>query len=176
MIEHLYKINFVLLFLFMSSSGHPKAQQNSGLDSLQFLTGTWTGSGTGEPGQGVGEFSFNFDLQGKVLIRKSFAEYPAANEKPAYRHDDIMIIYKDSDSKTKAIYFDNEGHIINYTVSFSDDGSSLVFLSDYTVSSPRFRLTYTKINNGSLGIVFDIAPPGKPNSFAPYIDAAAKRK
>lgn len=93
MIKHLYKIIFVLLFLFLSSSVHLKGQQRTGLDSLQFLAG----SGTGEPGQGVGEFSFSFDLQDKVLVRKSFAEYPATKEKPAYRHDDMMIIYKDAD-------------------------------------------------------------------------------
>lgn len=79
-------------------------------------------------------------------------------------------------SQTKAVYFDNEGHVINYTVNFSADGSSLAFLSYYTVSSPGFRLTYTKVNNGSLGIKFDIAPSGKPDSFAPYIEAVANRK
>src|SRR5712692_4440664 len=62
---------------------------------LQFLVGQWTGEGGGEPGQGSGSFSFTPDLQGKILVRKNVAEYPPSKEKPAYRHDDLMVIYRD---------------------------------------------------------------------------------
>ena len=48
----------------------------------QFLVGNWTGEGGGQPGQGTGAFSFSPELQGKILVRKSFAEYPAANGSP----------------------------------------------------------------------------------------------
>lgn len=175
MMKHLFKIIFIL-FLLLGSSCSLHAQQSSGLDSLRFLEGIWAGSGTGEPGQGAGEFSFSFDLQGKVLVRKNFAEYPATSEHPAFRHDDIMIIYKEADKPIRAIYFDNEGHVINYTVNISDDRLSLIFLSDYISSSPRFRLTYTKINDASLNIKFEIAPAGKSDDFTVYIEAAVYKK
>ena len=42
--------------------------------ALDFLLGQWTGAGSGTPGSSTGSFSFNRDLQGKVLIRRSFAE------------------------------------------------------------------------------------------------------
>jgi hypothetical protein len=172
-----FKISSILMFLLVS--GFLFAQQttdSSGLESLRFLTGTWTGEGKGEPGEGEGEFSFSYDLQNKILVRKSFAVYPPSNDKPAYRHDDIMVIYKEPEESMRSIYFDNEGHVINYSLNFSEDFSSLIFLSDYTTLSPRFRLTYTKVSSESLNIKFEIAPPGKPDEFSVYLEAAAKKK
>jgi hypothetical protein len=166
-------------FFFFLISQPLLAQQTpgrSGLDSLQFLEGSWAGKGTGDPGQSTGEFSFSFELQGKVLIRKSYAVYPATSDRPAFRHDDMMIVYRESGKPIRAVYFDNEGHVINYSVNFSDDRLSLVFLSDLTNSSPRFRLTYTKVNAETMNIKFEIAPPGKPEDFAVYLEAAAYKK
>src|SRR5579863_10305408 len=82
---------------------------------LQFLVGHWTGEGNAaDQGAGTGAFSFAPDLRGKILLRKNFAEYPAANGKPAYRHDDLMIIYHDSAAHdAHAIFFDSEEHLIH---------------------------------------------------------------
>jgi len=43
-------------------------------------------------------------------------------------------------------------------------------------SSPRYRLTYVKTGSDTLTLRFEIAPPGKPDSFSTYIEAKAKRK
>lgn len=144
---------------------------------LQFLIGQWTGDGGGDPGNGSGAFSFTPDVQGKILIRKSFAQYPAANGKPAYRHDDLTLVYRDESSRQlRATYFDNEDHVIQYAVEASDKG--VVFTSDGPApgdkqSAPRFRLTYTSTGKDQLSLKFEIAPPGK--DFAPYITATAHR-
>jgi hypothetical protein len=165
------------LFLTADFSIPLRSQQPEiSLDSLQFLTGSWTGKGTGEPGKGIGEFSFSYDLQNKVLVRKSYAEYPATNDKPAYRHDDLMVIYEESGKPLRAVYFDNEGHVINYSVNFSDDRLSLIFVSDNSGQSPGFRLTYTKVNNDTMNIKFEIASPGKQDDFKVYIEALAYKK
>lgn len=138
----------------------------------QFLIGHWTGEGGGEPGRGTGSFSFTPDLQGKVLVRRSFAEYPPANGKPAFRHDDLTIVYRDETSRElRAVYFDNEGHVIQYSVKPS--GSGVVFLSDGSQSGPRFRLTYSSGGADRLKLKFEIAPPGK--DFTTYIEASARR-
>src|SRR5260370_6189124 len=80
---------------------------------LQFLVGNWTGEGGGEPGQGSGSFTFAPDLQGKILVRKNVAEYPPSNGKPAYRHDDLMVVYHDyAARRLRAIYFDSEDHAL----------------------------------------------------------------
>jgi len=140
---------------------------------LQFLVGHWMGEGrTADQGPGTGAFSFTPDLQGKILLRKNFAEYPKAKGKPAYRHDDLMIIYHDGASHDlRAIYFDSEEHIIHYAIQPS--GNSAVFLSEGSQDAPRFRLTYTSAGPDRLKLKFEIAPPGK--DFATYIEASAHR-
>ena len=150
-------------------------QQDAAWAPLQFLAGDWTGEGGGGPGQGSGEFSFQFDLQGKVLVRKNVARYPAAQDKPAVTHDDLMVVYLES-GKVRADYYDSEGHVIRYAVTPSTAGNTAQFLSDAQPSSPRYRLTYSSTGKDSLAIRFEIAPPGKPGAFATYIEAKARRK
>jgi hypothetical protein len=140
---------------------------------LQFLIGHWTGEGTtADQGSGAGAFSFIPDLQGKVLLRRNFAEYPKKDDKPAYRHDDLMIIYHDGAAhELRAIYFDNEEHMIHYAIKPS--ANTAVFLSEGPQDAPRFRLTYTSAGPDRLKLKFEIAPPGK--DFATYIEASAHR-
>jgi hypothetical protein len=139
----------------------------------QFLVGNWAGEGGGQPGQGTGAFSFSPELQGKILVRRSFAEYPAANGKPASRHDDLLIVYRDETNHgLRATYFDSEGHAIQYTVRPAD--GTVVFVSEGARSGPRFRMSYTSTGKNTLKFKFEIAAPGK--DFAPYIEAAAHRQ
>jgi hypothetical protein len=145
-------------------------------DDWPYYLGEWTGEGTGESGEGSGGFRFDFELQGQILIRRNFADYPASVERPAYRHDDLMIIYGESEGPSRAIYWDNEGHVIHYTAEFSRDKNVLTFLGDIQPSVPRFRFTYEKMGIDTLRIKFEIAPPGNPEEFAPYIEASAHRK
>lgn len=141
---------------------------------LQFLVGDWTGGGGGGPGQGSGDFSFTPDLQGKILVRRSFAEYPATKEKAAYRHDDLMILYRESPTADlRADFFDNEGHVIRYLVQPSNE-KQVVFVTPSGMAGPRFRLTYKSAGSDALAGKFEIAPPGK--EFAPYLEWTAHRK
>ena len=140
---------------------------------VQFLVGKWTGEGTGQPGSGSGSFSLLPDLQGKVLVRKSFAEYPAASGRPASRHDDLMVIYRQPESGLlRAMYYDSEGHIIAYTVKAVDGG--VAFVSENPPDQMRYRLTYLTAGKDRARIRFEIAPPGK--DFAQYLDAAVRRE
>jgi hypothetical protein len=138
--------------------------------------GEWVGEGSGKPGQGSGAFSFTTDLQGKVLIRKNYAEYPPTKDRPAFRHEDLMIVYRDdSGSQLHAIYFDSENHTISYGIK-TIDSNTVEFLSEVDPATPRYRLTYRKTSADTLSIKFEIAPPGKPDSFATYIEAVSRRK
>jgi len=57
-----------------------------------------------------GGFSFLPDQDGKILIRKNRADYPAGKDRPAFSHTDLMIVYKESgEAKLRAIYFDMGG-------------------------------------------------------------------
>jgi len=152
-------------------------ETTSGWARFEFLFGDWVGEGGGQPGQGIGEFSFHPGLQNRILVRKSYAAYPPTKDRPASRHEDLTVVYKDSDSAPlRAIYFDNEGHVINYSITISPNRKTIEFVSDVLPSNPRFRLTYVKTGSDTLTLRFEIAPPGKPDSFSTYIEAKAKRK
>jgi len=109
----------------------------------------------------VGSFTLLPDLQGKVLVRKSVAEYPPANGKPGFRHDDLMIVYRDGDTgDLRATYYDSEGHQITYAVKAVEGG--VAFVSDAPPSEIRYRLTY-------LG-------EGKERAKADFRDSAARER
>jgi hypothetical protein len=151
------------------------------LASLDFLVGDWTGGGGGTPGQAEGGTTFAPALQGRVLIRTNFAVTPATATTPSSRHDDLMVVHADDRGVVRADYYDNEGHVIRYTVT-SPQAGQVVFTSEATAEGPQFRLTY---ETGAAGVVkgtFAFAPPGKPGAFTPYLKwemtrrpAAAKR-
>ena len=153
--------------------GSPQATADA-WGSIRFLVGDWVGEGSGKPGQGRGSFSFRFDLEQKILVRRSHSEYPAAGEKPAIVHDDLMVCYPDpAGGRILAIYLDNEGHIIHY-VAESDGPGRLVLVSEPRASSPGFRLTYTRLEGDTVAINFEIAPPGG-TEFVPYLSGKAAR-
>ncbi|MBI1791899.1 MAG: hypothetical protein HYR60_30600 [Acidobacteria bacterium] len=144
-------------------------------DPLRFLIGDWAGAGTGQPGEGTGSFSFRLDLDRKILVRKNRASYPATPQRPAFSHEDLMVVYPEpAGDKLRAIYFDNEGHVIHYAVASSAD--SVEFLSDPAPAGPRFRLSYRRTGPGKLALKFEIAPPGKPEAFSSYIEATASKR
>ena len=165
----------VFLLACSSVASQARAQKKDlWADWAPFL-GSWEGAGSGDPGQGRGEFSYALELEEAVLVRHNFAEYPASKDKPAYRHDDLMVIYPGAnDKKTHADYWDNEGHVIHYEVEVS--AGKLVFMSDPAQAGARYRLTYIKTGEDDLKLRFEIAPAADRNSFKTYIEATARRK
>lgn len=146
------------------------------LDSLKFLLGNWVGEGTTGSAPGTGYCSFDMGLQSKVIVRKNHAEYPATSGHSAIMHDDLMVIYPDAARhQIRAFYTDNEGHIINYTVTAASDGRSAVFLGDTEAGAARYRLTYAAAKPEHASLTFEIAPPDHPDEFQTYIHASLRR-
>jgi hypothetical protein len=144
-------------------------------EPYRYLVGDWVGEGAGRPGQGAGRFSFHWDLQEHVLVRRNFAELPAAPGRPAAVHEDLMVIHPVEKGPMKAVYFDSEGHVIHYTVEAAKVPGTLVFVSDPSPSAPRFRLSYVKGQGDEVLIKFEMAPPGKPDGFRTYLEGKARR-
>jgi len=140
----------------------------------QFLIGQWVNENLSE--QGAGSSEFNMELQGKIMVRKNHAETPATEDRPATVHDDLMIMYLSGDGQLKANYYDNEGHVIDYTATLSQDKNTLSFVSTASPETPQFRLSYVKSEAGKLAGSFEIAPPGKAGSFSPYLKWTLIRK
>lgn len=152
------------------------ALRDSSWGKLNFLVGNWMGTGDGSSLNTKGTFSFRTDLGGEALIRKNRMIIPPAKGKPASLHEDMMVIMKNTSGVAdKAVYFDNEHHIINYTITATD--TSVVFLSDAVSGSPRFRLTYTKAQeNNTINIKFETTSPDKPDAFTVYMSGKAVKQ
>ena len=93
---------------------------------------------------------------------------------PALLHEDVMIIYKSRDGNPlKAIYFDNEKHVINYDITYA--GDKIILTSEANPTMPRFRLIYEKLEEKGLNIRFEMAMPNAPEDFKMYIEGKNKK-
>ena len=163
----------VLAPWLLSAGAAPDAGQANPLAVASRLLGRWVADADPQAPGVTGWSTFEREAQGRVIVRKNHAEYPAANDRPASAHDDLMVIYTEQ-GKVKADYLDNEEHVIRYVVT-APTGSTLVFLSEEGAPGPRFRLTYTWPSKDALKLLFEIAPPGTPEQFKPYIRASLHR-
>ena len=160
---------------FLSLQAQQSRSTNEWKD-FDFLLGEWTWVGGGQPGQATGVSSFRPELNETVLVRKVHLDYSATKERTAFAHDDLLYVYHDpQDSSLRAIFFDGEGHVIRYAVTVASGGNSVEFLSDAAPAGTRCRMTYTRTGPQSVTEKFEIAPPGKPNDFATYVEFLAKR-
>lgn len=160
-------LTITILTYFTASFG----QQNSTWDKWNSYIGNWIGEGSGKPGQGGGTFSFSLNLDNNVLIRKSHSEYPSPEGKVQI-HEDLMIIYLDiNKNPSRAIYFDNEGHTINYQISYTD--KTIILTSDRVPNSPVFRLVYSMLDYETCNTRFELSQDGE--KFTPYIEGNSKR-
>jgi hypothetical protein len=144
-------------------------------EAWKFLLGEWEGGHEGDPGEGYGRFSFSFDLDENILVRKSRSIFPATKEREGYAHDDLLIIYTEFNGLKRAIYFDNEEHVIHYEVNISPDQNSIILESDPIPSIPQFRFTYIKTGEDTLQAKFEMTSPGQPGSFFTYLEGTPKR-
>lgn len=167
-------MRFVLLFqtFFVMLALNSGGQQSPKWDHWYFLIGEWKGEGSGQPGQGDGIFSFYTDLNQNILVRKSHTEFPATGNRPAAIHDDLMIEYPENEGiPSKAVYFDNEGHVINYSVAYANN--SIVLTGEKKAGMPVFRLTYTPLDKDLVNTKFELSQDG--DKFITYIEGNSKR-
>jgi len=161
---------FVVVFALTAPP--PAAAQTDPLAPLRFLVGDWQAVNS-PPGESGG-FSFSLGVQNHVLLRSNHAVYEAAANRPASRHDDLMVIYAEGDA-LKAEYFDNEGHVIRYDVESKRD-REVVFHAAPTAKEPGYRLSYVLMPEGMLKGQFEVSPPGDREAFKTYLTWTARRK
>jgi hypothetical protein len=91
----------------------------------------------------AGTYTFGAELGNHILARHSTSA--AGCKGPVSydcEHGDLLYVYEDAPGlPLKAIYFDNEGHVIHYDVSTPKPGTA-IFLSDASHPGPQFRLVY----------------------------------
>ena len=163
-------IGVMVIFAAAIAPAQPGARPD--LTSLRFLLGDWTAVDT--PAGESGGFTFSLAVQDRIMTRTNFANYTARDGRPASRHDDFMIIYAEG-GELKADYFDSEQHVIRYVVQPRSD-HEVVFASEAKPSEPRYRLRYTARSDGTLAGQFEVASPGQPDAFKPYLSWTARKR
>ena len=142
----------LLLLLTLSAPILAQTATPSPLASLDFLLGTWSaattaGSGGAAKATVLGTYTFSLDLGGHVLQRTGTV---ATCKGPAdfdCNHHDQLTIFPDPHgavvhgSNLFALYLDNEGHVIYYTLTKPDE-HTVVFDSQGPTGAPKFRLIY----------------------------------
>ena len=143
--------------------------------ALARLVGEWvaeSGSG-GQPGVATrGGETWTGELDGHVLVRRDFSEYPASTTRPAFRHEGLTVFSHSPSGGVRAHFDDNEGHSIDYNVLVS--GDSIVLTSGVTPNSPTFRLTYEAVSAG-YAVRFEMAAPDAPRDFRTYASGVIHR-
>jgi hypothetical protein len=143
--------------------------------SLRFLEGTWEAATQGGAAKAtaVGWYSFRKELSGHILARHSSA---AGCKGPAdfdCEHSDLLYVYPDGQGLFKAIYLDNEGHVIHYNVT-TPTPTSVVFISDGSTPGPRFRLVY-ELKEGVMAGKFQMQMPGKTD-WTSYLEWSGRKQ
>jgi hypothetical protein len=142
------------------------------LAPARFLVGSWSTAGLNRPEEGTGVVSFSLELDRSIILRKNRVEFPPKKQGEAVTvHEDLMVIFPEAGG-FRAIYFDNEKHVIEYGVVFPENERAAVFESK-NASGPRFRLVHKLLADGTLASEFYIAQPG--GEFNLYLKGAARR-
>jgi hypothetical protein len=125
-----------LFATLLLAAGLLPAQTAPKWDQFQFMIGKWKAE--------TGNFSFEPDLNGQILLRRNI------NNTPGQKHEDLMIVYLEGGPK--AIYFDSEGHTIRYNISFPAKNAAVF---DSEGPGPKYRLSYV-LNGAKLDGQFDV--------------------
>lgn len=144
--------------------------------ALSFLEGTWEARAqAGSAGAQVdGTYTFKLELKHHVLARHSA---PAACRGPEAfncEHGDLLYVYQEAVGQPlKAIYFDNEGHVIHYAVS-TPNSTKAIFVSEASPSGPQFQLAY-ELKDAVMSGKFQMRMPGQAE-WKSYLEWSGPKK
>ena len=166
-----------LMFALPVVAQNALQQHSDPFQPIAFLTGSWEARTINNPSvTAVGAYTFQAELNGHVMARHSIAD-AARCKGPAdfnCEHGDLLYIYADAPGQPlRAIYFDNEGHVIHYTVT-APTPTSAEFLSDPKQPGPQFRLFY-ELKDAVMTGKFQMRMPGQPD-WKSYLEWSGSKK
>jgi hypothetical protein len=137
------------------------AETTDPFQRLSFLIGTWDAKTVNTPAViARGTYTFQLELKKHILVRHSAPDSAACKGPSDFDcgHGDLLYIYVDAPGQPlHAIYFDNEGHVIHYTVT-APAATTAEFLSDPAQPGPQFRLFY-ELNGAVMSGKFQMRMP-----------------
>jgi hypothetical protein len=152
----------VLLALILTQHDRALSAPTDPWSALGFLEGTWAAhtQGGSAGAQSSGTYTFEPELKHHVLARHSTAAACKGPEVYDCEHSDILYVYQNAAGEPlRAIYFDNEGHVIHYAVS-TPNSTTAIFISEPSSSGPQFRLVY-ELKDAVMSGKFQMRMPGQ---------------
>ena len=137
----------------------PAASQPGPFKALAFLEGTWQATAQGAA-TASGRYTFQTELGDHILARHSTSD-PNCKGPATFdcAHGDLLYVFQEAPGQPlKAIFFDNEGHVIHYSVA-TPTPSTAIFLSE-PGPGPQFRLVY-ELKGASMSGKFQMLAPGQ---------------
>jgi len=165
------------LLLLLTTTKLALAEAPDPWRAVKFLEGSWEARTVGgsAAAQSAGSYTFAWELKGHVLARHG--EGPESCQGPTSYdcgHNDLLYVYQEAPGQAlKAIYFDNEGHVIHYAIS-TPDPSTAVFLSPASPHGPQFRLIY-QLKDALMSGKFQVRGPGEA-SWKTYLEWSGAKK
>jgi|SRR5579863_10070399 len=166
--------NLIGALLFLTS-GLPAQNTSGPWKPFEFLIGTWEAKTMGGSAEaaGSGDYTFQMELKDHVLARHSTSSGCNGPQDFDCLHGDLLYVYKDAPGLPyKAIYFDNEGHVIRYDVSFPAT-ATVVFLSAASQPGPQYRLSY-ELKGATMHGKFQMRMAGATD-FKSYLEWSGKK-
>lgn len=167
-------MRFLPAFLVLPLLAQLSSQPADPWKALGFLQGTWEAKASGDSGAQVqGTYTFQMELKNHVLARHS--RYAGCRDPADFdcEHGDLLYVYQESPGEPlKALYLDNEGHVIHYSVS-TPTATSAEFISDPSKSGPQFRLLY-ELHGADMSGKFPIKMPGQ-NEWKSYLEWTGRK-
>ncbi|WP_321475166.1 hypothetical protein [uncultured Paludibaculum sp.] len=144
---------------------------------VRFLEGRWKGVATGEPGRGVSEREYRFEMKGRFLSvrNKSTWEIVKGKTEPEIHEDWGMFSY-DRNMKVLVLrQFHIEGFVNEYrlTASTPESREFTTFQIENLPAGFRAREVYRIVSKDEFVESFSIAEPGK--DFQPYSETRFQR-
>jgi hypothetical protein len=140
------------------------------------LEGTWdahTQSGSAGA-SGNGTYTFKPELNHHLLARHSGLSNCKGPKAYDCKHSDLLYIYQEARGQPlSALYFDNEGHVIHYTVS-TPEATTALFVSEASASGPQFQLIY-QLKDGVMSGKFQMRMPGQAD-WKSYLEWSGARR
>jgi hypothetical protein len=143
--------------------------------SLAFLQGTWEAKGQGATGAAsYGTYTFRKELGGHILARRGETTECKGPADFDCGHGDMLYVFREMPGgPLKAIYFDNEGHVIHYDVT-TPTSTSVEFLSEASRPGPQFRLVY-ELKGDVMSGRFQMHMPGQAE-WKSYLEWSGAKK
>ena len=158
------------------AQGSHQTQPADPWKALRFLLGTWEAKtqGGSAGAAGSGAYTFRLELKDHVLARHSASAGCTGHADFDCEHGDLLYLYRDAlGQPLKAIYFDNEGHVIHYDVT-TPAPNTAVLVSAASQSGPQYRLIYELKGAVMLG-KFQMRMPGE-SEFRSYLGWSGGKK